>query len=109
MRLSLDEREQISRGLPTGEFVRFIALRLGRASPTVCQEAAANGVPERYRACDADRRTARRMHRPKPTKLAACPPAAARGGEGKLRRNNRAAGNHQSDGAIAPKWAYYAH
>jgi IS30 family transposase len=73
LRLSLAEREEISRGLAAGAPVRAIARRLGRAPSTVCREVAANGGRERYRACDADLRAVRRMRRPKPAKLAVCP------------------------------------
>ena len=48
--------------------------RLGRAPSTVCREAAANGGRGRYRACAADLRAVRLMRRPKPAKLARCPP-----------------------------------
>ncbi len=73
LRLSLEEREEISRGLAAGEAVRAIARGLRRAPSTVCREVAANGGRERYRACDADRRAVRKMRRPKPAKLAVCP------------------------------------
>jgi IS30 family transposase len=73
LRLSLAEREEISRGLAAGEPARAIARRLGRAPSTVCREVAANGGPGRYRACAADRRAVRLMRRPKPAKLAVCP------------------------------------
>ena len=73
MRLSLAEREEISRGLAAGEPVREIARRLGRAPSTVCREVAANGGGDRYRACAADRRAVRLMRRPEPAKLARCP------------------------------------
>jgi IS30 family transposase len=73
LRLSLAEREEISRGVAAGEPARAIARRLGRAPSTVCREAAANGGPGRYRACAADRRAVRLMRRPKPAKLAVCP------------------------------------
>jgi transposase, IS30 family len=73
LRLSLTEREEISRGLAAGESVRRVARRLGRAPSTVCREVAANGGPGRYRACAADRRAVRRARRPKPAKLARCP------------------------------------
>jgi IS30 family transposase len=73
LRLSLAEREEISRGLAAGEPVREIARRLGRAPSTVCREVAANGGRDQYRACAADRRAVRRMRRSKPAKLARCP------------------------------------
>jgi len=73
LRLSLAEREEISRGLAARESVRAIARRLGRAPSTVCREVVANGGPGRYRACAADRRALRNMRRPKPAKLALCP------------------------------------
>jgi len=73
LRLSLAEREEISRGLAAGEPVREIARRLGRAPSTVCREVAANGGGGRYRACAADRRAVRLMRRPKPAKLGRCP------------------------------------
>jgi IS30 family transposase len=73
LRLSLAEREEISRGLAAGWPVRAIARTVGRAPSTVCREVAANGGRERYRACAADRRAVRLMRRPKPAKLAVCP------------------------------------
>src|SRR5215472_4972543 len=73
LRLSLAEREEISRGLAAGESVRQIARRLGRAPSTVCREVAASGGRDRYRACAADRRAVRLLRRPKPAKLARCP------------------------------------
>ena len=72
LRLSLAEREEISRGLAGGESLRAIARRLGRASSTVGREVAANGGRRRYRACPADKAAVRRMCRPKPSKLASC-------------------------------------
>ena len=72
LRLSLAEREEISRGLAGGESLRAIARRLGRASSTVAREVAANGGRRRYRALPADRAALRRMRRPKPSKLAIC-------------------------------------
>ena len=73
LRLSLTEREEISRGLAGGESLRAIARRLGRASSTVAREVAANGGCRRYRACRADKAAVARMRRPKTSKLAACP------------------------------------
>src|SRR5438309_8024490 len=42
LRLSLHEREEISRGLAAGESLRMIAARLGRAPSTISREVAAN-------------------------------------------------------------------
>ena len=72
LRLSLAEREEISRGLAGGESLRAIARRLGRASSTVTREVAANGGRRRYRACAADKAAVRRMSRPKVSRLASC-------------------------------------
>jgi IS30 family transposase len=72
LRLSLAEREEISRGLVGSESLRAIARRLGRSPSTVSREVAANGGRKRYRACSADRAAVRRMVRPKVSKLAAC-------------------------------------
>jgi transposase, IS30 family len=73
LRLSMAEREEISRGLVGGESLRAIARRLGRSASTVSREVSANGGPKRYRACSADRAAVRRMGRPKCSKLVACP------------------------------------
>jgi transposase, IS30 family len=72
LRLSLAEREEISRGVAGGESLRAIARRLGRASSTISREVAANGGRRRYRACRADTAAVRRVRRPKVSKLAAC-------------------------------------
>ena len=70
LRLSLAEREEISRGLVAGESIRGIARQLGRARSTVCRYVAANGGRERYRACATERRAVRLLRR---AKLALCP------------------------------------
>ena len=72
LRLSLVEREEISRGLAGGESLRAIARRLGRAPSTVSREVAGNGGRRRYRACRADKAAVRGLRRPKASKLAAC-------------------------------------
>ena len=72
LRLSLSEREEISRGLASGESLRVIAGRLGRSPSTVSREVGVNGGRRRYRACRAERDALRRMGRPKPAKLAQC-------------------------------------
>jgi transposase, IS30 family len=55
VRLGLDEREEISRGLAAGYSLRAIAAGLGRAPSTVSREVARNGGRRRYRALAADR------------------------------------------------------
>ena len=72
LRLSLREREEISRGLAAGESRRSIARRLGRSPSTIVREVARNGDARRYRACTADRAALARARRPKVAKLAAC-------------------------------------
>jgi IS30 family transposase len=73
LRLSLAEREEISRGLLAGESRRVIAARLGRAPSTVAREVATAGGVKTYRAWRADERARRRARRPKRSKLAASP------------------------------------
>jgi len=72
-RLSLPEREEISRGLLAGDSCRVIARRLGRSPSTVSRDVAATGHRERYRAWHADETAHRCAHRPKIAKLIAVP------------------------------------
>jgi hypothetical protein len=72
VRLSLGEREEISRGLARDESLRSIASRLERAPSTVSREIKINGGHKRYRAVVAHRASRKRAKRPKPTKLAEC-------------------------------------
>lgn len=72
LRLSLEEREEISVGLQAGESLRGIALRLGRAASTVSREVKAQGA-HRYRAWRGDERAEELMARPKPRKLDTSP------------------------------------
>jgi IS30 family transposase len=72
LRLSLREREEISRGLAAGESRRSIARRLGRSPSTIAREVTRNGDGRRYRACAADRGGLARARRPRVAKLAAC-------------------------------------
>jgi len=69
LRLSLCEREEISRGLRAGESYRAIAQRLGRAPSTVSREVAAYGSRSGYRAWRAERRAIQASRRPKVPKL----------------------------------------
>ena len=68
--LSLDDREEISRGVAAGVSLRSIAARLRRAPSTVSRELRRNGGQRRYRAAAADRRAWDRALRPKLCKLA---------------------------------------
>ena len=67
--LSLQDREEISRGLSRGDSCRSIAERLGRAPSTVTREVAKNGGAQRYRAAKADARAWSQSLRPKKCKL----------------------------------------
>ncbi len=69
LRLSLGDREELSRGLVAGDSFRTIATRLGRAPSTISREVAWSGRSD-YRAWRADREAMERSHRPKPAKLA---------------------------------------
>ena len=71
--LTVEEREEISRGLAAGSSMRSIARRLGRPASTVSREIARNGGVGRYRAQAADRAAVRRARRPKRCKLASNP------------------------------------
>jgi len=73
VRLSLGEREEISRGIARGESLRAIARRLGRSSSTVSREVKVNGGCDQYRAVTAHRASRRRAKRPKAVKLETCP------------------------------------
>jgi len=67
--LTLSEREEISRALVTGESMRSIAARLGRAPSTISREIKRNGGCDGYRANQADEATWDRARRPKRCKL----------------------------------------
>jgi IS30 family transposase len=68
--LTPTEREEISRGLATGESLRAIAARLGRCASTVCREVNRNGGRRRYRAQKADEKAWEKASRPKRCLLA---------------------------------------
>ena len=70
LRLSLAEREELSRGLVAGDSFRTIATRLRRAPSTISREVAWSGARGRYRAWRSDREAINRGQRPKPAKLA---------------------------------------
>lgn len=68
--LSLQEREEISRGLSAGQSIRAIAASLDRSPSTVSREIKRNGTSRTYRAASADNAAWKRAVRPKPCKLA---------------------------------------
>ena len=68
-RLSLADREELSRGLISGDSLRTIAARLKRAPSTISREVAWNGNRNDYRAWRADNVALERGRRPKPEKL----------------------------------------
>lgn len=68
--LSVDEREEISRGLVAGLSLRSIAASLGRAPSTVSREIHRNLGRDSYRANRADQAAWSRARRPKACKLA---------------------------------------
>ena len=72
-RLSLAEREEISRGLAAGRSLRVIAAGLGRAPSTVSREVAGHGGRRGYRAARADQLAWARARRRKVCKLATRP------------------------------------
>lgn len=78
LRLSLAEREEISRGLSAGESYRAIGRRLGRAASTISREVRANDGRRRYRAWRAERRRDRAARRRRTAKLARNPRLRAR-------------------------------
>ena len=71
--LSLNEREEISRGIAGGHSARQIARTLGRSHTTIAREIDRCGGRRRYRAHAAEREASRRARRPRPTKLELCP------------------------------------
>lgn len=74
--LSLEEREEISRGLTSGESLQTIAARLRRAPSTVSREIARNGGLTAYRAARGDERAWAMALRPKECKLQKSPELA---------------------------------
>jgi IS30 family transposase len=71
--LTLEDREEISRGLAADHSIRAIAARLGRCPSTISREVNNNGGRGHYRASAADRAAIERRKRPKPCKLATSP------------------------------------
>jgi IS30 family transposase len=73
LRLSIVEREEISRGLTAGHSLRRIARQLGRAPSTVSREVMRNAGRRRYRAWRAETQASRQARRPRQAKLARDP------------------------------------
>jgi IS30 family transposase len=71
--LTLEDREEISRGLAADHSIRAIAARSGRCPSTISREVKANGGRAHYQAAAADRAAVKRRKRPKPCKLATSP------------------------------------
>ena len=67
--LTLEEREEISRGLAANLSIRSIASLLDRSPSTICREINRNGGAARYRATSADQAAWKRGKRPKPCVL----------------------------------------
>jgi len=68
--LTLAEREEISRSVATGQSIRSVATRLGRAPSTISREIMRNGGQGCYRASQADQAAWDRGRRPKTCSLA---------------------------------------
>lgn len=68
-RLTLEEREIISRGLVAEKSSREIGRELKRPASTVSREVGRNGGRASYRACEAHQAAERRARRPRPRKL----------------------------------------
>ena len=71
--LSLDEREEISRGLVAKLSIRDIAAKLSRAPSTISREVRRHGGAKQYRAAKADATAWENALRPKPCKLIESP------------------------------------
>jgi IS30 family transposase len=77
-RLGFAEREEVSRSLRSGESLRSIARKLGRAPSTISREVGRNRGRTDYRAWRAMVDTQLRARRPRPAKLARDPRLRAR-------------------------------
>lgn len=71
--LTAHEREEISRGLASGDSLRMIGRHLGRAPSTISREVRRHGGSVGYRAARADAQAWDRSRRPKPCRLATRP------------------------------------
>lgn len=68
--LTVEEREELSRGLAIGDSCRAMAAKLGRAPSSISREVCRNGGRASYRAAEADVAAVARRRRPKLSKLA---------------------------------------
>ena len=71
--LTVEEREEVSRGLAGGESFQSIGRRLGRPASTICREVERNGGRATYRAAAAESRAWNCAQRPQVCKLARVP------------------------------------
>lgn len=71
--LTLEEREEISRGLASGHSIRQIAAQLGRVPSTISREIHRHGGAHQYRASQADTQAWDCARRPKRCRLATQP------------------------------------
>lgn len=71
--LTLADREEISRGLASGQSLRLIARVLDRPASTISREVERHGGREHYRASNADVRAWNSARRPKACRLATNP------------------------------------
>lgn len=71
--LTCTEREEISRGIATGQSYAAIARQLHRPTSTIAREVHRHGGRAQYRSAAADRRAWARARRPKPCRLATAP------------------------------------
>ena len=71
--LSMEEREEISRGVAAGLSMRTIARSIGRAPSTISRELARNRGRQGYRASHADERAWDRARRPRSCRLESKP------------------------------------
>ena len=76
-RLTLHEREEISRGLHANESMTSIAKRLRRSVSTLTRDVELGGGVDAYRAASAHEAAQERARRPKSTKFERCPRLAA--------------------------------
>lgn len=86
LRLSVEEREEIARGLQADESLRAIARRLHRATSTVSRDVTAGGGRRRYRVWRAEQRAKQLAKRPKTHKLAGEGPLPREVSKGLLQR-----------------------